>query len=130
VATKPTEDPSDQRRFSRAPLAVPFRMIPGGRTADAVDGETLDVSSNGLGVKLRRGRGGAVDELLERLVEDRLPIEAMLRLPEGSVAAEGQLMWWGLLGDDEGFTIRAGILLPKGWSSADWQLIEKSLKSF
>lgn len=129
MASKATEGTNDQRRFTRAPLAVPFRMIPAGRTADAVDGETLDVSSNGLGVKLRRGRGGAVDELLERLVEDRLPIEAMLRLPEGSVAAEGQLMWWGLLGDDEGFTIRAGILLPKGWNSADWQLIEKNFKS-
>lgn len=106
-------------------------MIPRGRSGEAIEGQTLDVSPNGLGVKLVRGHSAsAVDELLETLVEDRLPIEAMLRLAEGSVSAEGQLMWWGLLGDDEGFTIRAGILLPKGWSSADWLLIEKNLKSF
>ena len=104
-------------------------MIPRGRAGDAIEGQTLDVSPTGLGVKLVRGRSAAVDELLETLVEDRLPIEAMLRLAEGSVSAEGQLMWWGLLGDDEGFTIRAGILLPKGWSSTDWQLIESNIKA-
>ena len=102
-------------------------MVPRGRGVDAVEGETLDVSSNGLGVKLRRGKSVSIDELLEALVEDRLAIEVLLRLPEGSVSAEGQLMWWGLLGDDEGFTIRAGILLQKGWSPTDWQLIEKNL---
>jgi hypothetical protein len=125
--SKPIEGTAEQRRFSRAPLTVPFRLVPRGRPLEAVDGETLDVSSNGIGVKLRRGRSVAIDELLESLVEDRMAIEVLLRLPEGSVSAEGQLMWWGLLGDDEGFTIRAGILLKTGWSTADWQLLEKNL---
>lgn len=130
MATKPDHGKSsEQRRFNRAPLAVPFHMIPRGRAGDTIEGQTLDVSPTGLGVKLVRGRSGAVDELLETLVEERLPIEAMLRLTEGSVSAEGQLMWWGLLGDEDGFTIRAGILLPKGWSSADWLLIESNLKA-
>ena len=102
-------------------------MVPRGRPLEAIDGQTLDVSSNGIGAKLRGGRSVSIDELLESLVEDRLEIEVLLRLPEGSVSAEGQLMWWGLLGDDEGFTIRAGILLKKGWSATDWQLIEKNL---
>ena len=129
MSTKPSEGSTEQRRFSRSPLSVPFRMVPRGRGVDAVEGETLDVSSNGLGVKLRRGKSVSIDELLEALVEDRLAIEVLLRLPEGSVSAEGQLMWWGLLGDDEGFTIRAGILLQKGWSPTDWQLIEKNLSA-
>jgi hypothetical protein len=126
LSNKPNEG-AEQRRFTRAPLSVPFRMVPRGRPLEAIDGQTLDVSSNGIGAKLRRGRSVSIDELLENLVEDRLDIEVLLRLPEGSVSAEGQLMWWGLLGDDEGFTIRAGILLKKGWSTTDWQLIEKNL---
>ena len=129
LSTKANEGSTDQRRFTRAPLSVPFRMVPRGRPNEAVDGQTLDVSANGVGVKLRHGKTISIDELLEGLVEDRLAIEVMLRLPEGSVSAEGQLMWWGLLGDDEGFTIRAGILLKKGWSSSDWSLIEKNLES-
>ncbi|MGH7803053.1 MAG: PilZ domain-containing protein [Candidatus Binatia bacterium] len=127
MSTKPSEGTAEQRHFTRAPISVPFRLVPRGRPLEAVDGQTLDVSSNGIGVKLRRGRSVSIDELLETLVEDRLSIEVMLRLPEGSVSAEGQLMWWGLLGDDEGFTIRAGILLKTGWSTTDWQLIEKNL---
>ena len=127
MSNKPIEGAAEQRRFTRAPLSVPFRMVPRGRPLDAIDGQTLDVSSNGIGAKLRGGRSVSIDELLESLVEDRLEIEVLLRLPEGSVSAEGQLMWWGLLGDDEGFTIRAGILLKKGWSTTDWQLIEKNL---
>jgi hypothetical protein len=129
MSSKPTEGTIEQRQFTRAPLSVPFRLVPRGRAQEAVDGQTVDVSNNGVGVKLRRGPKVSIDEMLEGLVEDRLSIEVLLRLPEGSVSAEGQLMWWGLLGDDEGFTIRAGILLKKGWSTTDWQLIEKNLGS-
>ena len=48
-----------------------------------------------------------------------------MRLPEGSIRMEGQLMWWGLLGDDDKFGIRAGVLLSAPWNESDWGLIEK-----
>ena len=92
-----------------------------------MDGETIDISGTGLGVKLSSSRASKLDALLESLVEDRLTVEIMLRLPEGSVSTQGQVVWWGLLGDDDKFGIRAGILLPGSWSDADWELIEKNL---
>ena len=102
-------------------------MIAAGRVSEAVDGETMDVSSKGLGVKLGKGNIAKVEALLESLVEDRQPAEVTLRLPEGSVRIEGQVMWWGILGDDREFALRAGILLPNGWSDSNWTLIEKYL---
>jgi hypothetical protein len=36
-------------------------------------------------------------------------------------------MWWGLLGDEDKFAIRAGVLLPTAWSDDEWDLIEKNL---
>jgi hypothetical protein len=36
-------------------------------------------------------------------------------------------MWWGVLGDDEKFALRGGILLIDDWSDPDWHLIEKYL---
>jgi hypothetical protein len=99
-----------------------------GRNPQTIDGLTMDISPKGIGVKLGRGRVAGIDSLLETLVEDRLPVEVTLRLPQGAVSVEGQLMWWGLLGDDERFALRAGILLREGWSDADWKLIQENLK--
>ena len=124
MGTKPSG--SEKRQFERASLGVPLRLVPKDRPQDVVEGETVDISLNGIGAKF--GRRLSVDALLERLVEDRLPVEISLRLPEGSVSTEGQLMWWGLLGEDEAFGIRAGVLLPKGWAERDWQLISRSVK--
>lgn len=102
-------------------------MIASGRVSEAVDGETMDVSERGLGVRLGKGDIRKVEALLESLVEDRHPAEVTLRFPEGSVRVEGQVMWWGILGDDEQFALRAGILLRNGWSASDWTLIQKHL---
>lgn len=118
---------SEQRSLPRQILAVPFRLVVSGRSGDIIDGETSDVSPKGIGVKFSRGRLSAIDALLETMVEDRLSVEVTLRLPEGSVSAGGQVMWWGMLGDDEKFSLRAGILLREEWSDADWNLIQKNL---
>ena len=119
----------DQRTAPRQNLSVPFRLMTTGRTPQTIDGITLDVSPRGLGVKFGRAKLAGIDALLETLVEDRLPIEVTLRLPEGAVTVEGQVMWWGLLGEDEQFAVRAGVLLLKDWSDADWALLRKHLKS-
>ena len=119
-------NPADRRTSLRQSLHVPFRLTTSDRAAQIVDGETIDVSESGLGVKFSSGTQ-KLDALLETLVEDRLSVDIMLRLPEGSVRARGQVVWWGLLGDDDKFGIRAGILLPSAWSESDWVLIEKNL---
>ena len=106
---------------------MPFRLTTAGRAPETVDGETIDVSGTGLGVKFSSRGARKIDVLLETLVEDRLTVEVSLRLPEGSVSAQGQVVWWGLLGDDDKFAVRAGILLPSPWSDSDWRLIEKNL---
>jgi hypothetical protein len=124
----PGEPTDEQRRFERRSLGVPFRMAPKDRPSDAIEGETLDVSEFGMAVKLGRSDVAARDSLLQRLVEDRDPVDVWLRLPEGSVSAHGQVTWWGLLGDEGEVAIRAGILLPRGWNAQDWTLIEKNLK--
>ncbi len=102
-------------------------MTASGRTSETVDGETMDVSSKGLGVKLGKGNIAKVEALLEDLVEERHPAEVTLRFPEGSVRIEGLVMWWGILGDDDEFALRAGILLRDGWSDPDWAVIQKYL---
>jgi len=117
---------AERRTSLRQTLRVPFRLSTGDRAAQIVDGETIDVSESGLGVKFSSGTQ-KVDALLETLVEDRASVDIMLRLPEGSVRSRGQVVWWGLLGDDDKFSIRAGILLPSPWSASDWLLIEKNL---
>lgn len=127
MATKPGQRENEQRTDPRQTFCVPFRMIATGRATEPIDGETLDISSKGLGVKLGRRNMARVDMLLEGFVEDRLSVEVTLRLPEGSVSALGQVMWWGLLGDDDKFGLRAGILLHKVWSDSDWALIQKNL---
>lgn len=127
MASERSENRAEKRKFERTVLAVSFRLVPKERPGDAIDGETIDVSANGLGVKIVRDAVGKVDRLLEELVEDRVTVEVLLRLPEGSVAAEGYLMWWALLGENEGCAIRAGVLLRSGWSAQDWKLISKSL---
>jgi hypothetical protein len=119
----------EQRRYERTNLEVAFRLVPRDRPNDSVEGHTIDVSANGAGVKFSRGRGGKIDALLEQLVEERSEIEIHLRLPEGSVSASGTLMWWGLLGEEEGYTLRGGVLLPRGWSARDWDLIQKIIKA-
>jgi hypothetical protein len=124
--TKEEKLGADRRSSLRQSLRVPFRLSTAGRAPQTVDGETMDVSGAGLGVKFS-SRAEKLDTLLETLVEDRLSIEIMLRLPEGSVRTQGQVVWWGLLGDDDKFGIRAGILLPSPWSDSDWILIEKNL---
>src|SRR5256885_16784610 len=118
---------SERRGSLRQSLRVPFRLNTRGRLAETIDGETIDVSNSGLGVKFSNRGASKLDTLLETLVEDRLTVEVMLRLPEGSVSTQGQVVWWGLLGDDDKFGIRAGILLPSPWSDSDWQLIERNL---
>jgi hypothetical protein len=128
VVTSKDEKVGAERRTSiRQSLRVPFRLSTAGRAPQTVDGETIDVSGTGLGVKFSSRAAGEVDTLLETLVEDRLSVEIMLRLPEGSVRTQGQVVWWGLLGDDDKFGIRAGILLPSPWADSDWRLIEKNL---
>ncbi len=124
--TKEEKLSADRRSSLRQSLRVPFRLSTPGRAPQTVDGETMDVSGAGLGVKFS-SRAEKLDTLLETLVEDRLSVEIMLRLPEGSVRTQGQVVWWGLLGDDDKFGIRAGILLPSPWSDSDWVLIEKNL---
>lgn len=124
--TKEEKLGADRRTSLRQSLCVPFRLSTAGRAPQIVDGETIDVSASGLGVKFS-SRVEKLDTLLETLVEDRLSVEIMLRLPEGSVSTQGQVVWWGLLGDDDKFGIRAGILLPSSWSDSDWLLIEKNL---
>jgi len=124
--TKEEKFGADRRTSLRQSLRVPFRLSTAGRAPQIVDGETIDVSASGLGVKFS-SRVEKLDTLLETLVEDRLSVEIMLRLPEGSVSTQGQVVWWGLLGDDDKFGIRAGILLPSSWSDSDWLLIEKNL---
>jgi hypothetical protein len=104
-------------------------MIVAGRSGEIIDGETIDVSSRGMGVKFARGKTPGVDLLLETLVEDRLPVDITLRLPEGSVSAAGNVVWWGMLGDDEKFALRGGVLLLQNWPDADWTLIQKNLES-
>ena len=118
---------AERRTAIRQALRVPFRLSTGGRAPQTVDGETIDVSETGLGVKFSGRGAGKLDALLETLVEDRLSVEIMLRLPEGSIGIQGQVVWWGLLGDDDKFGIRAGILLPSPWLESDWRLIEKNL---
>ena len=120
---------TEQRAAARRTLVVPFRLTTPGRLSQAVDGETMDVSSTGLGVKFESAAAAKLDGVLESLVEDRLGVEVTLRLPQGSVSTEGQVMWWGLLGDDAKFAIRAGILLKQPWSKSDWQLIESCAKA-
>jgi len=124
--TKEEKFGADRRTSLRQSLRVPFRLSTAGRAPQIVDGETIDVSASGLGVKFS-SRVEKLDTLLETLVEDRLSVEIMLRLPEGSVSTQGHVVWWGLLGDDDKFGIRAGILLPSSWSDSDWLLIEKNL---
>jgi len=125
--TKEEKFGAERRTSIRQSLRVPFRLSTAGRAPQTVDGETIDVSGTGLGVKFSSRGPGKLDALLETLVEDRLSVEIMLRLPEGSVRTQGQVVWWGLLGDDDKFGIRAGILLPSPWADSDWQLIEKNL---
>ena len=125
MVTKARE--AEQRTAPRQTLSVPFRLLTRGRTPQTIDGMTLDVSPRGIGVKFGRGNLAGLDSLLENLVEDRLPVEVTLRLTQGSVTTQGQVMWWGFLGDDEQFALRAGILLPKEWSEADWKLLQANL---
>ncbi|MGH7897737.1 MAG: hypothetical protein ACREQQ_07285 [Candidatus Binatia bacterium] len=119
---------AERRTTARRALRVPLRLTTRGRLPQQIDGETTDVSSLGLGVKFPSSRNQArLDTLLESLVEDRLVIEVMLRLPEGSVGCEARVVWWGLLGDEDKFGIRAGVLLAQPWSDMDWELIEKNV---
>jgi hypothetical protein len=122
-----TKEELDRRSSLRRAICVPFRMSTMERLVQTVDGETIDVSNTGLGVKFSSRGPAKLDALLETLVEDRLTVEVMLRLPEGLVTSKGQVVWWGLLGNDDKYGIRAGVLLPSPWSDADWQLIEKNL---
>jgi PilZ domain len=128
VTTREEKRGAERRTSLRQSLRVPFRLSTTGRTAQTVDGETIDVSESGLGVKFSSGTQ-KLDALLETLVEDRLSVDVMLRLPEGSVRTTGQVVWWGLLGDDDKFGIRAGVLLRSAWSESDWLLIEKNLSA-
>ena len=118
---------SDRRSSLRHALSVPLRLSTPGRAPQTIDGETIDVSGSGLGVKFSTPAAQKIDTLLESLVEDRLTVEIMMRLPEGSIRMQGQVMWWGLLGDEDKFGIRAGILLSSAWAESDWGLIEKNL---
>jgi hypothetical protein len=108
-------------------LTVPLRLSTQGRAPQTIEGETIDVSGSGLGVKFSSRAATKIDTLLESLVEDRLTVDIIMRLPEGSIRIQGQVMWWGLLGDDDKFGIRAGILLSSAWADSDWALIEKNL---
>src|SRR5205807_10417405 len=107
-------------------MSVPLRLSTPGRSPQTIDGETIDVSGSGLGVRFSTRSPNKVDTLLESLVEDRQTVEIIMRLPEGSIRMQGQVMWWGLLGDDDQFGIRAGILLSSGWADSDWGLVEKN----
>ena len=118
---------SDRRSSLRHALSVPLRLSTPGRSPQTIDGETIDVSGSGIGVKFATRAAQKVDSFLESLVEDRLTVEIIMRLPEGSIRMQGQVMWWGLLGDDDKFGIRAGILLSSSWAESDWGLIEKNL---
>jgi hypothetical protein len=119
---------AERRILARQALRVPLRMTTRGRLPQQADGETMDVSAQGIGVRFQSTANQAkLDTLLESLVEDRLLVEVMLRLPEGSLSSEGHVAWWGLLGDDDKFGIRTGILLARPWSEADWELIEKNV---
>lgn len=129
MAPKATERDIERRRAARATLDVAFRMVAAERPSEPIDGRTLDVSERGIGVKFGPSGVDKLDMLLETLVEDRAVVEVTLRLPEGSVSAKGHLMWWGLLGEPDGYSIRGGVLLSEGWSPEDWQLIEENLKS-
>ena len=124
-------DPVAERRTTnRRTLRVPLRITTRGRLPQTIDGQTIDVSDTGLGVRFAKSNSQAkLDALLESLVEDRLAVELMLRLPEGSLSTEGCVMWWGLLGEEDKFGIRAGILLTRSWTAADWQLIEKNVST-
>jgi hypothetical protein len=124
VATRDSKT-REQRATIRRTLAVPVRLTVPGRAATPIDGQTLDVSEGGLGIKLASGPGNLAP-LLEDLVEDRQTIEITLRLEQGSVSNRGHLVWWGLLGDDPRFAVRAGILLSEPWAESDWRLIDKS----
>lgn len=117
----------EQRNAPRVSLNVPFRLITTGLISHTIDGETIDVSERGLGIKFGRGKVPAIDSVMEDLVEDRLPVEITLRLPEGSISVKGHVVWWGLLGDDERFALRAGILLSTDWNEGDWKRIEDSI---
>ena len=118
---------SDRRSSVRHSISAPLRLSTQGRSPQTIEGETIDVSGSGLGVKFSTRATRQVDTLLESLVEDRLTVEIIMRLPEGSIRIDGQVMWWGLLGDDDKFGIRAGVLLSTPWAESDWQLIEKNL---
>jgi hypothetical protein len=118
---------SDRRSSVRHSFSAPLRLSTQGRSPQTIEGETIDVSGSGLGVKFSSRTTKPIDVLLESLVEDRLTVEIIMRLPEGSIRIHGQVMWWGLLGDDDKFGIRAGVLLSTPWAESDWQLIEKNL---
>lgn len=128
MAPKATED-AERRQALRSTLDVAFRIVAVEHPLEPIDGRTLDVSARGVGVKFGPSGVDKLDMLLETLVEDRAIVEVTLRLPEGSVSARGHLMWWGLLGESDGYSIRGGVLLSEGWSPEEWQLIEKNLKS-
>jgi hypothetical protein len=127
VSSKEDRQAAARRSSLRRALCVPFRLSTLGRLSQTIDGETIDVSGNGLGVKFSTRAAEKLDALLESLVEDRLTVEIMLRLPEGSVRLQGQVVWWGLLGDEDQFGIRAGILLPQPFSDSDWAVLEKHI---
>ncbi len=123
------QDPrsTDRRAALRQSLRAACQLRTTGLAPRTLQGETTDVSGSGLGVKLSSGGPGKLDALLESLVEDRLSVEVMIRLPQGSIRVEGHVVWWGLLGDDDQFSIRAGILLLRPWSDDDWSVIDKNL---
>ena len=116
---------NDRRSAVRHSFSAPIRLSTQGRSPQTIEGETIDVSGNGLGVKFATRAAEKIDSLLESLVEDRLTVDIIMRLPEGSIRMQGQVMWWGLLGDDDKYGIRAGVLLSAPWSDSDWDLIEK-----
>lgn len=118
---------AERRRSLRQSLRVPCHLRTTGLAPREIRGETTDISGSGLGVKLSSDGPGKLDMLLESLVEDRLSIEVLIALPQGSLRVEGHVVWWGLLGDDDQYGIRAGILLLRPWSDDDWAVIEKNL---
>ena len=118
---------SDRRSSVRHAFSAPLRLST--QSSQTIEGETIDVSGSGIGVKFSSRAATKIDSLLESLVEDRLKVEIIMRLPEGSIRIQGQVMWWGLLGDDDKFGIRAGVLLSSPWAETDWQLIEKNLNA-
>jgi hypothetical protein len=120
---------SDRRSSVRHAFSAPLRLSTPGRSPQTIEGETIDVSGSGIGVKFATRAATKIDALLESLVEDRLTVDIIMRLPEGSIRIQGQVMWWGLLGDDDKFGIRAGVLLASPWAETDWRLIEKHLNA-